>query len=82
MFPKGFQITVKSVIAEDNCAAVEAESIGEIAVGKIYNQTYHYLFVVEDGKRTQHQEYLDTYHLKERMVDDFAEALLSSSSQP
>jgi uncharacterized protein len=75
MFPKGFNVTIKSMTAEEDRVAVEAESYGETAAGKLYQQTYHYFFIVRDGKIAAQHEYLDTMHLKERMVDDFAELL-------
>jgi uncharacterized protein len=75
MFPKGFKVTIKTMTAEGDRVAVEAESYGETAVGKIYQQTYHYLFIVRNGKIVVQHEYLDTLHLKERMVDDFAAIL-------
>jgi uncharacterized protein len=75
MFPKGFKVTIKAMTAEGDRVAVEAESYGETSAGKIYQQTYHYLFIVRDGKISVQNEYLDTLHLKERMVDDFANIL-------
>jgi len=75
MFPNGFKVTIKSMTAEEDRVAVEAESYGETPAGKVYNQTYHYLFIVRDGKISVQHEYLDKWHLKERMVDDFQEIL-------
>jgi ketosteroid isomerase-like protein len=75
MFPKGFKVTIKAITAEGDRVAVEAESYGETAAGKIYNQIYHYLFIVRNGKIVTQHEYLDTLHFKERMIDDFAPML-------
>jgi ketosteroid isomerase-like protein len=72
MFPHGFKVTIKAMTAEGDRVAVEAESFGETAAGKLYEQTYHYLFIVRSGKIVVQHEYLDTLHFKERMVDDFA----------
>lgn len=38
------------------------ESYGENPDGSIYNNEYHMLFVVSDGKVQQVKEYLDTQH--------------------
>lgn len=75
MFPKGFAVTVKAMTAEGERVAVEAQAYGETAKGKRYEQTYHYLFIVRGGRIAVQHEYLDTLHLKERMVDDFADQL-------
>jgi uncharacterized protein len=75
MFPKGFTVTIKAMTAEGERVAVEAESYGETSAGKVYQQTYHYLFIVRNGKIAVQNEYLDTLHLKERMVDDFQKIL-------
>jgi ketosteroid isomerase-like protein len=75
MFPKGFTVIIKSMTAEEDRVAVEATSYGETPMGKLYEQTYHYLFKVRDGKIAVQHEYLDTLHLKQRMVDDFADIL-------
>lgn len=72
MFPKGFKVTINAMTAEGDRVAVEAQSYGETAAGKLYEQTYHYLFIIRNDKIAVQHEYLDTLHLKERMVDDFA----------
>jgi uncharacterized protein len=77
MFPKGFRVKINAMTAEDDRVAVEAESYGETSAGKIYQQTYHYLFIVKNGKIAVQHEYLDTFHFKERMVDDFAAILMA-----
>ena len=60
--PNGLKITVKGVTAEGNRVAVEAESYGEHANGKIYNNFYHFLIECENGKVAAVREYLDTMH--------------------
>ena len=66
--PKGLKITPKGVTAEGNRVAVEAESYGELANGKVYNNHYHFMVECEDGKITAVREYLDTMHAKEILV--------------
>jgi ketosteroid isomerase-like protein len=67
--PKGLRVTPKGLTAEGDRVAVEAESYGETATGKVYNNLYHFLFEVRDGKIQAVREYLDTMHAKEVLVD-------------
>jgi uncharacterized protein len=61
--PKGLKIAVKSLIAEDDKVALEMESYGELQNGRIYNQEYHFLVTIHDGKISGVKEYLDTQHV-------------------
>jgi uncharacterized protein len=67
--PKGLRVTPKGLTAEGDRVAVEAESYGETATGKVYSNLYHFLFEVRDGKIQAVREYLDTMHAKEVLVD-------------
>ena len=58
----GLKMTVKSLIAEDDRVALEVESLGELANGRIYNQEYHMLLSFRDGRICAVREYLDTQH--------------------
>ncbi len=60
--PKGLRIVPKAFTAEGDRVAVEAESYGETVTGKTYNNFYHFLFEVRDGKIHVVHEYLDTMH--------------------
>jgi ketosteroid isomerase-like protein len=60
--PNGLQMTVKGTTAEGNKVAVEAESRGELANGRVYEQTYHVLMEFQDGKIHTVREYIDTQH--------------------
>jgi hypothetical protein len=51
-------MTPKGITAEGDRVAVEAESYGETASGKIYNNLYHFLFEVRGGKIQAVREYL------------------------
>jgi len=62
VFPRGLVFQVHTMTAEADRVSVEAESIGEHVSGQTYNQRYHYLFVVRDGKIVQAKEYFDTMH--------------------
>jgi ketosteroid isomerase-like protein len=59
----GLKMTVKGLIAEGEKVAVEVESYGELRNGRIYNQEYHLLVTVRDGKISAVREYLDTQHV-------------------
>lgn len=61
----GLQITPKAMIAEGDKVAVEAESYGEFPDGRVYNNEYHFLVVIKDGKVQAVKEYLDTMHTAE-----------------
>ena len=63
--PNGFRVTPTAFTAEGDRVAVEAESYGEMANGKIYNNRYHFLIEVRDGKIHSVREYLDTMHANE-----------------
>jgi uncharacterized protein len=56
--------TPKSIIAEDDQVAMEAESYGELKNGRIYNNQYHIRLRIRDGKITEAREYLDTQHVQ------------------
>lgn len=59
----GLKMTVKGLIAEGDKVAVEVESYGELTNGRIYNQEYHMLITIRDGKISAVREYLDTQHV-------------------
>jgi len=61
----GMRITPKGITAEGDRVAVEAESYGKMKNGKVYQNTYHFLFVVKGGKIEAVKEYLDTIHAQE-----------------
>ena len=44
------KFTIHSMTAEDDRVAIEAESYGEHASGKTYNNHYHFLMRLRDGK--------------------------------
>ena len=68
LFPKGLKITVDSAIAEGDRVAVEAHSYGEAGTGRIYQNKYHWLFEVKNGKVQAVKEYMDTLHAKEAIL--------------
>jgi uncharacterized protein len=60
--PEGIRLTPKAFTAEGDRVAVETESSAKHTNGKIYNNQYHFLFEVRDGKIQAVREYLDTMH--------------------
>ncbi len=64
LFPNGTKFDVHSMVAEGNKVAVEAQLTAQTAHGSVYDNSYHFLFIVEDGKIKRMKEYMDTYHAK------------------
>src|SRR4030095_4533765 len=59
----GLKLTVKGSIAEGDKVAVEVGSYGERQNARVYNQEYHLLMTIRDGKISAVREYLDTQHV-------------------
>jgi uncharacterized protein len=68
VFPAGLTFTVHGLVAEGDRVAVEAESSGKHVSGKTYNNRYHYLFVIRDGKIQSFKEYFDTRHAEDVLL--------------
>jgi uncharacterized protein len=58
-------VTPTGITAEGDRVAVEAKSHAKMKNGKLYQNTYHFLFVVRNGKIQEAKEYLDTMHANE-----------------
>ncbi len=58
-------MTIHGVTAQGDRVAVEAESYGKLKNGSVYNNKYHFLFILKDGKIAQVKEYNDTKHAGE-----------------
>jgi ketosteroid isomerase-like protein len=57
------RMTVKSTVAEGDKVAVEATSHGQLRNGRVYEQEYHALMTIRNGKIAGVREYLDTEHV-------------------
>jgi ketosteroid isomerase-like protein len=68
-FPEGLRFTIHGITAEGDRVAVEAESQGRHANGKLYNNLYHFLLVVREAKVREFKEYLDTKLAHEVLLD-------------
>lgn len=77
MFPKiskaGLIPKVLAVTAEDDRVAIEWEGECTLLNGQAYNNFYHMLFFIRDGKVVRMKEYLDT-----KMADNVIMPLLAS----
>ena len=62
--PGGIRMTPSAWTAEGDRVAMEAESYALVS-GKVYNNLYHFLHVVRDGRIRMVKEYLDTTHAAE-----------------
>lgn len=64
LFPNGADFKSTSMIAEGNTVTAEAEFKALTAMGTNYENYYHFLFKIENGKIKRMKEYMDTYHAK------------------
>ncbi len=64
LFPEGADFKTTSMIGEGNTVAAEAEFKAKTAMGSYYENYYHFLFIIENGKIKRMKEYMDTYHAK------------------
>ena len=62
-FKDGLRMNVKGSTAEGDRVALELESRGELKNGRVYQQKYHVLMTVRDGRIVSVREYLDTQHV-------------------
>lgn len=59
---KDIEFILHQFTAEENRVAVIAESKGNHSSGRYYNNHYHFLFTISNGKILSVKEYLDTEH--------------------
>lgn len=62
--PGGIEMRIRGMIGEGDKVAAEVEAHGEITNGRIYNNEYHFLFTISQGRISEVREYHDTLHLK------------------
>jgi uncharacterized protein len=60
----GLRMKVLGAIAEGDRVALEVESRGELKNGRLYEQQYHLLVTLRDGRIARVKEYLDTQHVQ------------------
>ncbi|WP_193073760.1 nuclear transport factor 2 family protein [Pseudomonas sp. FME51] len=61
-------ITPNGWTAEGKRVAVEAESCAELNNGKVFRNTYHFLFEVDGNHITGIKEYSDTLHMYQTFI--------------
>lgn len=69
-FPLGMTLTPSAWTIDGNRVAVEVESYGKKADDTLYNNFYHFLFVIVNGQITSIREYMDTLHVKSIFIDN------------
>jgi ketosteroid isomerase-like protein len=68
-FPDGIRFTVKTLTAEGDRVAIEAESTAIHVSGKPFNNKYHFLMRLRDGKIVVLTEYMDTELVTDVLCD-------------
>ncbi|MBB5825843.1 nuclear transport factor 2 family protein [Micromonospora carbonacea] len=67
--PNGVRTTITGMTAEGDRVAVEMENFARTASGRIYNNRFHLLFEIRDGRIHAVREYLDTLHAEDALLD-------------
>lgn len=60
IFPAGIQLEIRSMTAEEDRISVEAQGSAVSIEGVPYNNRYHMMFVIRDGRIKTAREYCDT----------------------
>jgi ketosteroid isomerase-like protein len=69
VIPGGFNLKIDGMTAEGDRVAVEAEGHNHTVTGKLYNNFYHFLFELRDGKVIRWREYTNPMHALEVFGD-------------
>lgn len=64
-FPEGVRFVIHDITAQDDRVAIEAESFARHVSGQDYNNQYHFLARLRDGKIREFKEYCDTQHISD-----------------
>ena len=70
VFDGKLALTFHGITAEGSRVAVEMETHGRFRNGRPYNNTYHWLFLIEDGRIKVIKEYTDTLYANEAYYGD------------
>jgi uncharacterized protein (TIGR02246 family) len=71
IFPEtGHKVILDLMTAEDDRVAATGHSESVHASGRLYNNHYHFLFIIRDGKILESREYMDTLHMTDVFFDD------------
>lgn len=69
-FPQGMTLAPSAWTIDDKRVAVEVESYGKKSDGTLYNNLYHFLFVIIGDQIMSIREYMDTLHVKSVFIDN------------
>jgi uncharacterized protein len=61
-FEVPIRLKVTGITAEGDRVAIEAEGYAKLKNGKTYENLYHFLFIIRDGKIQTAKEYCDFHH--------------------
>jgi ketosteroid isomerase-like protein len=67
LFDGKMSYVIHSMTAEEDRVSVEFEGIGKLKNGKDYNNLYHFMIVVRDGRISVIKEYFDTLYVIETL---------------
>ncbi|MEM6883529.1 MAG: nuclear transport factor 2 family protein [Verrucomicrobiota bacterium] len=70
LMPEGLKLTPTGWTAEGDRVALEMESYGVKQNGTVYNNFYHFMVILSEGRITNVREYLDTIHVKQVFIED------------
>ena len=73
MMTDPIQMEITGITAEGDRVAAEATSFGPMKSGPAYENSYHFLFRVRDGKVFEVLEYSCSYHAEKIFGKFFAE---------
>ena len=76
---KSSQMSIDHVTAEEDRVAVEAHSRFEMADGRLFENTYHFLFVVAQGKIVSVREHFDPGYASEFFGPEVQDALIAGA---
>ena len=68
-FPTGIKFNITGITAENERVAVEVQGDAVHISGKPYNNFYHFLLKIKDGKIIELKEYMDTQLAAKILLD-------------
>ena len=69
-FPNGIEFKITGITAENERVAVEVQGDAIHISGKPYNNFYHFLLKIKDGKIIELKEYMDTQLAAKILLDN------------
>ena len=74
------QMFIDHITAEEDRVAVESHSRFEMSDGRLFENTYHFLFHLTDGRIVLVREHFDTGYARDFFGAETQDALISSAS--